>query len=53
MRKSITHSEKEKKSEDLKVVAPSAKTIEFLKAFARSYHAEKSLPESLSGYCIN
>lgn len=53
MRKIITHSEKGKKAEELKVVAPSAKTLDFLKAFARSYHAEKSLPDSLSGYCIN
>lgn len=53
MRRTITHGDKNKKIAEKEVVAPSAKTLEFLKAFARSYHAEKSLPDSLSGYCIN
>lgn len=53
MKKTITHGDKNRKALEKEVVAPSANTLDFLKAFARSYHAEKSLPDSLSGYCMN
>ena len=35
------------------VVVPSAKTLSFLKSFARTYYVEKSLPSPLGELCIN
>lgn len=32
---------------------PSAKTIDFLKTFARTYYVEKSLPDQMNEICIN
>ena len=53
MRKTTTPKQNEAKGNKAEVVAPSSKSLDFLKAFARSYHADKSLPASLSGYCVN
>lgn len=53
MRKTITPKENDADGKKEKVVAPSNESLNFLKAFARSYHADKSLPESLCGYCVN
>lgn len=36
-----------------KVVAPSEKTINLLKQFARSCYVEKTLPKSLNELCMN
>lgn len=35
------------------VVAPSNKTLDFIKQFAHTYHVEKSLPEPVNGFCVN
>lgn len=39
--------------ENEKVVAPSAKTLNFIRLFARTYHAEKNLPLMDNGIYIN
>lgn len=49
MKKSYT----QKKCQDVKVVVPSKKTIDFLKQFARSYYVENALPNGLNGLCLN
>lgn len=54
MRKNITP----KASSDMnknykKVVAPSEKTLDFLRSFARTYHVEQSLPKGLNSLCVN
>ncbi|WP_197027672.1 hypothetical protein [Prevotella sp. 10(H)] len=36
-----------------KVVAPSEKTLDFLRQFARVHHVEKALPDMINGLCIN
>lgn len=36
-----------------KVVAPSARTLNFIKQFARSYYVEQKLPMPLAGICVN
>lgn len=36
-----------------KVVAPSEKTLDFLKQFARAHYVDKSLPDTISGLCVN
>ena len=53
MRKIITPKNDNAKNEKAEVVAPSSRSLDFLKAFARSYHADKSLPEPLNGLCVN
>ncbi|MDR2956433.1 MAG: hypothetical protein LBV43_15275 [Prevotella sp.] len=50
MKKMITQVKQRKEKE---VVAPSEKTLDFLKQFARVYHVEKSLPKEISGLCTN
>lgn len=40
-----------KKSEE--VVAPSSKTLEFIKQFSRTYQIENSLPKSMNSICLN
>lgn len=39
--------------EEEKVVAPSKKTLDFLKQFARTYHAEEALPQSVNELYLN
>lgn len=39
--------------EDRVVVAPSDKTLEFLKQFARAYYVDKSLPQQVNSLCRN
>lgn len=51
MKKIFTPKQLDKKNEE--VVAPSEKTLEFLKQFARSYHVDRSLPRELNGFCVN
>ncbi len=51
MKKVFTHKNVDRKKEE--VVAPSEKTLELLKQFARAYHVEKSLPKGMNGMCIN
>ena len=36
-----------------KVVAPSEKTLDFLKQFARVHYIDKSLPNAINGLCVN
>lgn len=36
-----------------KVVAPSEKTLNFLKQFARTYYVEKALPVAINNLCVN
>lgn len=36
-----------------RVVAPSERTLDFLKSFARVYYAEKSLSSKINGFCLN
>lgn len=54
MRKNITP-DFGKSLNEKKVVAPSSKTLSFIKHFARSYHVAKTdgLPNSLAGICVN
>ncbi|MDH6309778.1 hypothetical protein M2451_002038 [Dysgonomonas sp. PFB1-18] len=35
------------------VVAPSEKTLDFLRQFARAYYVEKSLPRAVNEICVN
>ncbi|MDU1889306.1 MAG: hypothetical protein E6767_01330 [Dysgonomonas sp.] len=51
MGKIITPNRLDKKNEE--VVAPSAKTLDFIKQFAHTYHVEKSLPKPINGFCTN
>jgi hypothetical protein len=36
-----------------KVVAPSEKTLVFLRQFARVHYADKALPNAINGLCVN
>lgn len=36
-----------------KVVAPSEKTLDFLRQFARAHYVEKTLPDTVNGLCMN
>lgn len=36
-----------------KVVVPSNQTIDFLKLYARSYYAHKTMPKAFNSICIN
>jgi len=51
MKKIFTPKDDPKNQE--KVVVPSAKTLDFLKQFARSYYVEKSLPKAVNEFCVN
>ncbi|MBK5722017.1 hypothetical protein JGH11_14150 [Dysgonomonas sp. Marseille-P4677] len=51
MKKIFTQKQLETKKE--KVVAPSDKTLDFLKQFARTYYVEKTLSATLGGLCVN
>jgi len=51
MKKIFTPKNSEKK--EPKVVAPSEKTMNFLKQFAHTYHVEKSLPKAINELCVN
>ncbi|MFT3995356.1 MAG: hypothetical protein QM660_13670 [Dysgonomonas sp.] len=54
MKKTITtkqHGNLDEKEE--LVVVPSSRTLDFLRAFARSYYVEKTLPTSLNEVCVN
>ncbi len=42
-----------KQEENEKVVAPSTKTLNFIRLFARTYHIEKKLPLTDNGIYIN
>lgn len=41
------------REEDKMVVAPSDKTLNFLKQFARTYYVDKSLPKPVNDLCMN
>jgi hypothetical protein len=43
----------QKKCQRVKVVAPSKRSIDYLKQFARSYYVENVLPNKLNGFCLN
>jgi len=51
MKKIFTPKHSEKNNEE--VVAPSDKSLDFLKQFARTYYVEKSLPKAINGLCVN
>jgi len=51
MRKISTPKDDRKKQQ--KVVAPSEKTLGFLKQFARTYYVETSLPRQVNEICVN
>lgn len=55
MRKNITPktSNEINKQNYEEVVAPSKKTLDFLRSFARAYHVEQSLRNGLNGLCVN
>lgn len=51
MKKTFTQEKSEERKET--VVAPSQKTIDFLKQFAHTYYVEKKLPPTFGGLCVN
>lgn len=53
MKKNYTHKLCKSVDNGREVVAPAKSTLDFLKQFARTYYAEKSLPRSLNEFCVN
>lgn len=51
MKKIFTQKKTVKKEE--MVVAPSERTLDFLKQFARTYYIDKSLPRQVNSLCTN
>ncbi|MBD8388733.1 hypothetical protein [Dysgonomonas sp. BGC7] len=51
MKKIITPKDVSKKHAE--VVAPSEKTLDFLKQFAHTYYVDKSLPKDINYLCVN
>ncbi len=50
MKKNITHDSCKKTK---KVVAPSDKAINYIKAFARAYYVDETLSKPLNTVCVN
>lgn len=53
MKNDITSELNNDENKSRKVVAPSVRTLDFIKQFARSYYVEQKLPNPLSGICVN
>lgn len=53
MKKTTTKLRGDLNKKEKEVVVPSAKTLDFLKSFARTYYVEKSLPTPLNEVCVN